>query len=206
MNQHKSILQLCPVKPAVRSNNCFQITGVAYCAYDEEPSRKAIRTANALKHASERRLLRGEGNSLLHQVEATPVSEITEEALLDIWLSVPREHQSGAVFLMNTSTLDALCHALRKGPYSLLSSTPEQGFRLMNKPIILCSDMPCIAPGSIPILYGDFSQVQITDQGTGKLRVRADKTFPGMDECALDAWMDICLMDRQALRGLRIAE
>lgn len=205
MNQHKSIFQLCPVKSAVRSGNCMQITGIAYCRADEDPPRRAVRVANALRHASERRLLRGEGNSLLRQVEATAVSEITEEALLQLRQSIPKDHQGSAVFLMNAATLDALCRTIRKGPYSLLSSTPEQGFLLMNKPIVLCSDMPCITTGSIPILYGDFSQVQITDQGTDKLRIRAAAARRGMDECTMDAFMDICLMDRQAVRGLRMA-
>ena len=98
---------------------------------------------------------------------------------------------------------DTLCTTLQDGPYALLSRT-EQGFRLMNKPIVLDIHMPCIEPGNVPILYGDFSRVQITDQGTGKLQARKDPAHPGMEECSMNAYMDVRLMDRQAVKGVQI--
>ena len=203
MNQHKTLLQLCQMTCAPRNAQCKPITGTAWCASTDDDPRRAVRVTRALQHTTARALLRDPAKGLLRQVEAAPVNQITEEAILHLWQSIPKERQANAVFLMNGATLDTLCTTLQDGPYALLSRT-EQGFRLMNKPIVLDTNMPCIEPGKEPILYGDFSQVQITDQGTGKLQARKDPAHPGMEECSMNAYMDVKLMDRQAVKGVKI--
>lgn len=203
MNQHKTLLQLCQMTCAPRSAQCKPITGTAWCVSTDEEPRRAVRVNRALQYTTARALLRDPEKGLLRQVEAIPTDQITEEALLQLWQSVPREHQANAVFLMNGATLETLYNTLKDGPYAVLSRT-EQGFRLMNKPIVLDTNMSCIGPGKVPILYGDFSRVQITDQGTGKLQTRKDPAHPGMEECSMNAYMDVRLMDRQAVKGVRM--
>ncbi len=203
MNQHKTLFQLCQMTYAPRNAQCKPITGTAWCVSADDDPRRAIRVTRALQHTTARALLRDPAKGLLRQVEAAPVDQITEESILHLWQSIPKERQANAVFLMNGATLDTLCNTLKDGPCALLSRT-EQGFRLMNKPIVLDIHMPCIGPGAVPILYGDFSQVQITDQGTGKLQARKDPAHPGMEECSMNAYMDVRLTDRQAVKGIRI--
>lgn len=203
MNQHKTLLQLCQMTCAPRSAQCRPITGTAWCASTDDDPRRAVRVNRALQYTTARALLRDPEKGLLRQVEAATVDQITEEAILHLWQSIPKERQTNAVFLMNGATLETLCNTLKDGPCALLSRT-DQGFRLMNKPIVLDTNMPCIEPGKVPILYGDFSRVQITDQGTGKLRARKDPAHPGMDECSMNAYMDVRLMDRQAVKGVRM--
>ena len=203
MNQHKTLLQLCQMTCAPRNAQCKPITGTAWCAFTDDDPRRAVRVTRALQHTTARALLSDREKGLLRQVEAIPTDQITEEALLQLWQSVPREHQANAVFLMNGATLETLYNTLKDGPYAVLSRT-EHGFHLMNKPVVLDTNMPCIEPGTVPILYGDFSRVQITDQGTGKLRARKDPAHPGMEECSMNAYMDVRLMDRQAVKGVKI--
>lgn len=76
----------------------------------------------------------------------------------------------------------------------------------MNKPIVLDTNMPCIGPGKVPILYGDFRRVQITDRGTGTMQARKDLVYHGFEECSMEAYMDVRLMDRQAVKGVRVRE
>lgn len=203
MNQHKTIFQLCQMTCAPRNAQCKPITGTAWCASTDDEPRRAVRVNRALQYTTARALLRDRESGLIRQVETAAVDQITEEAILQLWQSIPGAHQANAVFLMNSATLETLYNALKDGPYALLSRT-EQGFRLMNKPIVLDIHMPCIEPGNVPILYGDFSRVRITDQGTGKMQAWKDPAHPGMDVCSMEAYMDVRLMDRQAVKGIRI--
>lgn len=116
MNQLKTIFQLCQMTHAPRSAQGKPITATAYCASTDDDPRRAVRVTRALQHTTARALLSDRENGLLRQVEAFPVDQITEEALLQLWQSIPKEHQANAVFLMNGATLDTLCNTLKDGP------------------------------------------------------------------------------------------
>lgn len=62
---------------------------------------KAEWAAYSLNRDMDRALLRNEKKGLLAQVEALAVTEVTEEAIIALWQSVPRQYQENAVFYMN---------------------------------------------------------------------------------------------------------
>ena len=202
MNQYKSLRQLCRVKDAQRSPASMRITSSRYHAANDE--NKEQWAAHVLNLAVDHALLRHDDKGLLAQVKAHPVGEISEEAIIDLWRSVPRERQEKAVFLMNWATFDTLSNRFRTSPYKILSNDTQRGFCLLNKPIVFTNDMPCICSGAVPILYGDFTQVEVLQQGTELMQEHEDIAFPGTVECTQDGYAQVRLLDRQAVKGLKI--
>ena len=202
MNQHKTLRQLCRVKDAQRSPASMRITSSRYHAAND--ANKEQWAAHALNHAMDHALLRHDNKGLLAQVEAHPVREITEESIIALWQSIPRKHQEKAVFLMNWATFDTICNKFKDSSYAILNRDECQGFCLFNKPIVLTNDMPCISSGAVPILYGDFSQVEVLQQGTDPMQEHEDIAFPGTVECTQDGYAQVRLLDRNAVKGLSV--
>ena len=204
MNQHKSLRQLCRVTDAERTPASMRISSRRYHSMNDE--NKEQWAAQVLNHAVDHALLRDEEKGLLAQVEVHSVCEISEESIIDLWQSIPRRHQEKAVFLMNWATFDTLSNRLRNSPYKILSNDKQQGFCLLNKPIVFTNDMPCICSGAIPILYGDFQQVEVLQQGMDPMQEHKDIAFPGTVECTQDGYAQVRLLDRQAVKGIRITK
>ena len=93
---------------------------------------------------SEYILLRGKGDGnwpgLLREVSIVPARRIDGQAVIDLHSSVPAEYQENAVFMMNVVTLHELC--LAPGVRNLLTHEEDGGFRLLDKPIVLCDSCP----------------------------------------------------------------
>lgn len=204
MNQHKSLRQLCRVTDTERTPASMRITSRRYHSANDK--NKEQWAAQVLNHALDHALLRDVEKGLLAQVEVHSVCEISEESIIDLWRSVPRKHQEKAVFLMNWATFDTLSNRLRNSPYKILSNDKQQGFCLLNKPIVFTNDMPCISSDAVPILYDNFSQVEVLQQGADPMQVHEDIAFPGTVECTQDGYAQVRLLDRQAVKGLRITK
>ena len=144
---------------------------------------------------SEYTLLRGNPDGsfhgLLKEVNVNAVRKIGREDLRNLCTCVPEAHRKNAVFLMNAVTL----HELYLSSEGI--SAQEDGFRLMDIPVMMTDAMPCIAEGSVPVLYGDFSQIVIEDCGRGEL-------VKGADGCSLSCRMNCRIADREAVRGLKM--
>ena len=203
MNQFKSIRELGKVTNAVRSQDSLRVTSRRY--HSPDAANKAEWAAHAMKHDMDRALLRNEDKGLLAQVETQSVSEITEEAIIALWQSVPRQYQANAAFYMNVVTHNKLLDKFRNSPYRLLSHNDYHGFQMLNKPIIFSNDMPCGSTSNeVAVLYGDFCQVEVLQQGTDPVQEHECITFPGTVEVSMDGYAQVRLLDRQAVKGLRV--
>ena len=103
--------------------------------------------------------------------------------------------------MMNVVTL----HELRSAPgVGNLLTQEDVGFRLLDKPIVLCDSMPCTKKGSVPILYGDFSKICIEDCGRGELWQECRNTGSDNVRCAMTGYLNCTLEDRQAVWGMKL--
>ena len=204
MNQFKSIRELGKVKNAARNKDSMKITSSRYHAAND--ANKEQWAAHVLNLAVDHALLRDEEKGLLAQVETLAVSDITEEAIIALWQSIPRRYQANAAFYMNWTTYNTLIDKFRDSPYGIMSNDHPHGFRLLNKPVILSNDMPCgNYSNEVLILYGNFGQVEVLQQGTDPMQEHEDIAFPGTVECTQDGYAQVRLLDRQALKGLKIS-
>ena len=62
-----------------------------------------------------------------------------------------------------------------------------------------------IGSGKVPVLYGDFSQIQIEDGGREDMQKEASEDMPDGFTCTLGGYMDCRILDREAVKGLKIA-
>lgn len=56
----------------------------------------------------------------------------------------------------------------------------------------------------MPVLYGDFSQIQIEDGGREDMQKEASEEMPDGFTCTLGGYMDCRILDREAVKGLKI--
>ena len=69
---------------------------------------------------------------------------------------------------------------------------------------MLCDSMPCTKKGSVPILYGDFSQISIEDCGRDELWQECRTKDSGAARCAMIGYLNCTLEDRQAVWGMKL--
>ena len=203
MNQFKSIRELGKVRNAARSQDSMRVTSRRY--HSGNAIDRSDWATHALNYDMNHALLRNEEKGLLAQVETLAVTDSTEEAMIALWQSVPRQHQANAVFYMNVVTHNKLLDKFRNSPYKLLSHNDYHGFQLLNKPVVFSNDMPCGSfSNEVAILYGDFRQVEVLQQGNEPVQEHECIDFPGSVEISMDGYAQVRLLDRQAVKGLRV--
>ena len=128
---------------------------------------------------------------------------VSIEDVLNLIFSVPEKHRRNGTLLMNDNTLlqlYKLCAA--QGP-SLWFGSDGTFFGM---PIVRCAAMPDAAPGSTPILFGDFKQVYINNNGKHSIK-RLDQLFIANDHIGflLSERVGIKLAVPDAVKGLKVA-
>ena len=203
MKKWISLFDLCPIRPGTRNDRAARITAMSYL---RDCSDKKEHMEKQLMNTGEYILLRGKDSysGLLQMVDTNPVSRITGQAINDLYNSVPKAYRKKAVFLMNVVTLNELSRSLDSDSRALLSYKEDGTFTLMDKPIVLCNAMPFIQEGSVPILFGDFSKVNIEDCGRDELQEEPYDSNPGAMQCTLTGYMDCMLEEQLAVRGIKI--
>ena len=203
VHQVKSIRELGKVRNAARSQDSMRVTSRRY--HSGNAIDRSDWATHALNYDMNHALLRNEEKGLLAQVETLAVTDSTEEAMIALWQSVPRQHQANAVFYMNVVTHNKLLDKFRNSPYKLLSHNDYHGFQLLNKPVVFSNDMPCGSfSNEVAILYGDFRQVEVLQQGNEPVQEHECIDFPGSVEISMDGYAQVRLLDRQAVKGLRV--
>ena len=204
MKKWISLFDLCPIRPGTHKDRAARITAMSYLRNCQDKEQHMERQ---LQNTGEYILLRGKDGGrytgLLQRLESNPVSRITGQAIVDLYNSVPKSHRKNAVFLMNTVTLNELSRSLGTDR-TMLSSRDDGTFMLMDHPVVLCNAMPFISPGSVPILFGDFSKVSIEDCGCDELQKEPCEGNPDTQQYTLTGYMDCMLEDQLAVRGLKI--
>ena len=203
MKKFRSLFDLCMVREGQRNGKTVKITAMSYLRPCDD---REQRMEDRLLQTSEYILLRGKKDGgwpgLLREVNIVPLRRIDSQAVIDLRDSVPAEYQENAVFMMNVVTLHEL--RLSPGAGNLLTHEEDGGFRLLDKPIVLCDSMPCTRKGSVPILYGDFSQISIEDCGRDELWQECRSEDSGDARCAMTGYLNCTLVDRQAVWGMKL--
>ena len=120
--------------------------------------------ADRLAVSEEEAFIAGDGVDkplgLIHQAKVGCTTEnagtVSLQDVLNLIFSVPEKYRRNGTLLMNDNTLLQLYkQAMEQGKQLLFGN----GDTFFGMPIIRCAAMPDAAPGSTPILFGDFKQV-----------------------------------------------
>ena len=203
MRKYRSLFDLCMVREGQRNGKTVKITAMSYLRPCDD---REQRMEDRLLQTSEYILLRGKRDGswpgLLREVSIVPARRLDGQAVIDLRDSLPEAYQENAVFMMNVVTLHELC--LTPGVRNLLTREGDGGFRLLDKPIVLCDSMPCTKKGSVSVLFGDFSKVSIEDCGCDELWQECRSEDSGNARCAMTGYLNYTLEDRQAIWGLKL--
>lgn len=145
---------------------------------------------------------------LLHNTEGaeigTAVSALTYDAVIDLFFSVRPEYRTHANWLMN----DRTAAALRKlkddsGNYLWNGSTDT----VFGKPIHICNELPDIAAGAKPALFGDFRYYWIVDCSPVSIKALKER-FATSDRVRYVVFelLDARLVRRDAVKAISVIE
>ena len=131
--------------------------------------------ADRMAVSEEEAFIAGDGTDkplgLIHQAkvggETQTAGAVSVEDVLNLIFSVPEKYRRNGTLLMNDNTLLSLykqCAA--QGTNLWLGKTNDgKDDTLFGYRIVRCAAMPDAAPGSMSILFGDFKQVYINNNG-----------------------------------------
>lgn len=151
------------------SDELLEDGGVDLEKYTEEAF--AYRIGNAEESA----FIRGDGNGkpigLIHQASVGKVTDeigkISADDLVDMEFSLAEPYRKNAVWVMSN---DAYCRLgqlrhYRGNPIWSNGLEEEMPMKLFGYPVYICNHMDDVTPGSIPVIFGDFSYYWIGDRG-----------------------------------------
>ena len=167
--------------------------------------------ADRLSVSEEEAFIAGDGADkplgLIHQAKVGCASEsagsVSIEDVLNLIFSVPEKHRRNGTLLMNDNTLLSLykqCAALGTNLW-LGKDDTFFGYR-----IVRCASMPDAASGSMPILFGDFKQAYINNNGDRSIK-RLNQLFIANDHVGflMAERVGIKLTVPEAVKGLQVA-
>ena len=125
--------------------------------------------------AEEEAFIRGDGNGkplgLIYQAPVGAVSEDTGDISLDDMLeleySVKSAYRKKAVWVMSENAYNRLRRINHYQGRPVWRNGLEKGDpkQLFGHPVYVCRALDDVAPGSIPVMFGDFSNYWIGDRG-----------------------------------------
>ena len=167
--------------------------------------------ADRLAVSEEEAFIAGDGTDkplgLIHQAKVGCTTEsagsVSIEDVLNLIFSVPEKYRRNGTLLMNDNTLLSLyrqCAALGTNLWLGRDDT-FFGYR-----IVRCASMPDAASGSMPILFGDFKQIYINNNGDRSIK-RLDQLFIANDHIGflMAERVGIQLTVPDAVKGLQVA-
>ena len=138
---------------------------------------KHIRTffAERIGEAEEEAFIRGNGKGkplgLIYQASVGAMTEdegdISLDDMIDLEYSVQRPYRENAVWLMSEDAYGRLRRIRHYDGRPLWNNNLQEGEpqRLFGYPIYVCKAMDKVAPGNIPVMFGDFRHYWIGDRG-----------------------------------------
>lgn len=132
---------------------------------------------------------------------------ITADGLIDLVYSLPAAFTANAKFIMNRKTLGIL-RKLKDGDGNHLwqpSFVAGQPSTLLGFPVVEVADMPDVAAGSVPILFGDFYQSYLILDRVGVRVLRDPYTNKPYVMFYTTKRVGGGLLNPQPVRGLKIA-
>lgn len=126
----------------------------------------------------------------------------TYDDCIDLFFSVKPEYRSHAVWLMNDRTALAL-HKLKDDAGNYLWNGNSD--TILGKPVHICNDMPDIAAGAKPVLFGDFRYFWIIDRSPISMRAFKER-FAMTDQVGYVGFelLDSRLVRKDAIKVLTV--
>lgn len=133
---------------------------------------------------------------------------ITVDELIGLQASVKQVFQRNACWTMSSDTFTAI-KTLKdsNGRYLLQDDvTQEFPYRLLGKPVFISDNMPKIAAGAKPILYGDYSGLAVNIREGISIEILKEK-YATQHAIGIVGWLELDskLMDEQRLAVLTMA-
>lgn len=167
--------------------------------------------ADRMAVGEEEAFIAGDGTDkplgLIHQVQVGcttgSAGTVSIEDVLNLIFSVSEKYRKNGTLLMNDTTLLQMykqCAALGTNLW-LGKDDTFFGYR-----IVRCASMPDAAPGSTPILFGDFKQVYINNNGDRSIK-RLNQLFIANDHIGFQMMerVGIKLTVPDAVKSLKVA-
>ena len=146
----------------------------------------------------------GKPLGLVHQAKEVPVSGMLNfDTIIDLYYALPRLYRDNATFLCSENAYRELRKIKTAAGHNLWTDPDE----LLGCPIYTSRYLDDIAPGSMPILFGDFSFFWIGERGKIVLR-RFNELYASKGQIGFQMHerVDAKLIRPEAMCCLRIKE
>ena len=125
-------------------------------------------------------------------VEAASATAITMDELITVQASVKQAYQKNACWVVNSATFTAF-RKLKDGNNRYLLQddiTGEFPYRLLGKPVYVSDNMPVVAAGAKPVLYGDLSGLSVNVRENVQIQVLQEK-YATHHAVGVVAWLEL---------------
>ena len=125
-------------------------------------------------------------------VETASATAITMDDLITVQASVKQAYQKNACWVVNSATFTAF-RKLKDGNNRYLLQddiTGEFPYRLLGKPIYVSDNMPVVAAGTKPVLYGDLSGLSVNVRENVQIQVLQEK-YATQHAVGVVAWLEL---------------
>ena len=146
--------------------------------------------------------------STTNEKTAAAAAAITADELIDLQAKVKQAFQSDACWIMHPETFTAV-KKLKDGQSRYLLQDDFSGefpYRLLGKPVFVSDNMPKIATGKKPVLYGDMSGLSVKIAEQLEIEVLREK-YATQHAIGVVAWMELDskVTDSQRMAVLKMA-
>lgn len=144
---------------------------------------------------------------LLHGTEGAETgvtaASLTYDSVIDLFFSVEPEYRAHAVWLMNDRTALAFRKLKDDAGNYLWNGSADM---ILGKPVRICNEMPDIAAGAKPVLFGDFSYYWIIDRSPVSMKALKER-FAMTDRVGYVGFelLDARLVRRDAVKALSVS-
>lgn len=143
-------------------------------------------------------------------VASGDAAKITADSLIDLFHALPSPYRTNAVWGMNSATLGAIRKLKTTGGEYLLSMSGLAGSpvtTILGRPVVELPDLPDVAGGNIPVVFGDFAQGYRVFDRVGFSLLRDDLTQRTKGKCRFHARKRVAggVRKSEALRKLIVA-
>lgn len=125
-------------------------------------------------------------------VETASATAITMDDLITVQASVKQAYQKNACWVVNSATFTAF-RKLKDGNNRYLLQddiTGEFPYRLLGKPVYVSDNMPVVAAGTKPVLYGDLSGLSVNVRENVQIQVLQEK-YATQHAVGVVAWLEL---------------
>lgn len=129
---------------------------------------------------------------------------LTYEDVVGLFFSLDPEYRERAMWIMNDDTALRL-RTVKDDSGNYLWNHADA--TILGKPVVISNFMPSAEPGSVPVLFGDYSYYWIVCRRPLGIRALYEK-FAEFDQIGYigTEYLDGRLVRREAVKGLRIAD